>query len=541
MKRRSEKDVSWEQNVNKIIGLGSKSIRKSYYPELKEKITSLDRQNVFYQSVLNSIPDGVVITDSSGVILQVNPALVDLFFYNTRELTGKHISMLYFDDLNDVLDDSLWTDKARNYRRKDGSKLIGEAHSNEIHDKTGSIIGNIEVIRDISERIETIRQQRRLEEQLLKSQKMEAIGSLAGGIAHDFNNILSGIIGYAELVEIFKLTDIDEIRHNIKEILQASYRARDLVKQILTFSRGGDQEDVLIPLTSVVRESLQLIRASLPSNIDLKTQFETSVDTVLGDPTQLHQVITNLCTNSIYAMKGNGGTLCLQISEVEVPGHYSPQSNGAFPEKMLQLEVADTGYGIPKEVLDHIFEPYFTTKRSGEGTGFGLALVHGIVKSHNGYIEVDSREGIGTCFRIIFPQRTEEKQAPDDEKQILLSGGTGNVLLVDDEVQQLEWGSRFLDRLGFTVTTVQSGKEAIDRFESTPLAFDVVITDQMMPGMTGIELSMRIRSIRNDIPIILCTGVSHTLSMEKIRSVGINKIVNKPYSLAELSGILQQL
>ncbi|MCP3888015.1 MAG: PAS domain S-box protein [Desulfobulbaceae bacterium] len=218
MKRRSKKNVSWEENVNKIVGLGSKSIRKSYYPELKKKITSLDRQNVFYQSVLNSIPDGVVITDSSGVIQQVNPALAELFFYSTRDLTGKHISMLYFDDLNDEPDESLWTDKARNYRRKDGTQFIGEAHSSEIQDKTGLIIGNIEVIRDISERIETIRQKRRLEEQLLGSQKMEAIGSLAGGIAHDFNNILSGIIGYAELVEIFQLTDIDEIRHNLTRI-----------------------------------------------------------------------------------------------------------------------------------------------------------------------------------------------------------------------------------------------------------------------------------------------------------------------------------
>ena len=240
-------------------------------------------------------------------------------------------------------------------------------------------------------------------------------------------------------------------------------------------------------------------------------------------------------------MEEPGGTLKLRISEIEATKLSHPPSDIILPEIMLLLEITDTGCGISGEAIDHIFEPYFTTKRVGEGTGFGLALVHGIVKSHNGYIEVDSQVGHGTCFRIYLPQRTKQHEVKSSKVQTSLPAGTGHVLLVDDELQQLELGRTFLERLGFTVTAAQSGKEAVDNFANSPFAFDVLITDQTMPPMTDLELSMWVRTIRTDIPIILCTGVSHALSTEKIRSADIIKVVKKPYSLAELAEILQQV
>ena len=339
MKRRSEGEISWEKNVNKIVGLGGKSIRKSYFPELKEKIASLDRQNVFYQSVLNSIPDSVLITDPSGLITQVNPALIKRFGYTAEELTGKHISILYADKTDHFHVNPFWTEAALHYRCKDGTLLVGETHGSDMHDKSGDLIGNLEVIRDITKKVESLNQQQRLEEQLRKSQKMEAIGSLAGGVAHDFNNILSGIIGYAELIEIFEITDMDDIRYNIKEILQASYRARDLVKQILTFSRHDDLDLYPTSITKIAREALQLIRVTLPHSITLETQFDTPADTVLADSTKIHQVITNLCTNGIQAMAKAGGTLTLRITQMEADELQLSPGNGAIAETMLALEM----------------------------------------------------------------------------------------------------------------------------------------------------------------------------------------------------------
>ncbi|TKB12335.1 ATP-binding protein [Desulforhopalus sp. IMCC35007] len=541
MKRRSEGKISWENNVNKIVGLGGKSIRKSYFPELKEKIASLDLQNVFYQSILNSIPDSVVITDSSGIITQVNPALIKRFGYTAEELTGKHISILYADETDHFHVNPVWTEAVLHYRCKDGALLVGETHGNDMHDKNGDLIGHLEVIRDITKKVETLNQQQRLEEQLRKSQKMEAIGSLAGGVAHDFNNILSGIIGYAELIEIFEINDMDDIRYNIREILQASYRARDLVKQILTFSRQDDLDLHPTSITKIAREALQLIRITLPHNITLETKFDTPADSVLADSTKIHQVITNLCTNAIQAMAKVGGTLTLQITEVESDELQLSSNNGAKAKRMLALEIIDTGPGISPEVMDNIFEPYFTTKQPGEGTGFGLSLVHGIVKSHNGHIDVESRLGHGTCFRILLPQSTEQPLEQDDRVKVSTMGGHGHILLVDDELQQLDCGTKFLERLGFTITAQQSSIEAVAAFEQSPSLYDIVITDLTMPEMNGLELAARVRALRPDIPIILCTGFLHTLSREKIKTAGITQIVNKPYKFEELADVLEQV
>ncbi len=395
--------------INKIVGLGNKSIRKSYYPELREKIASLDRQNLLYQSILNSIPDSIVITTPEGSIMQVNPALVERFGYLASELIGRPVCLLYAETPDCHGDNLLWAETARCYQTKDGKIVIGETHGSDIRDQNGTLIGYLEVIRDITEKVETLSRQKKLEEQLRQSQKMEAIGTIAGGISHDFNNILGGIIGYAEMIELLEIEDKQAISANIQQILKASYRARDLVKQILTFSRKGETQFSPLKLSSVIMEALQILRAALPKNVELCTRFDTSSDTILADSTQIHQVVMNLCTNAAQAMQPDGGSIILRLSEVAAGPNIVLQAEDRAAGPMLLLEVCDTGAGIAPDLLEHIFEPYFTTKKKGEGTGFGLALVHRIVRNHRGLIEVESRPQKGTRFKVYLPlQRVEE-------------------------------------------------------------------------------------------------------------------------------------
>lgn len=392
-----------ENPINKIVGLGNKSIRKSYYPELREKIASLDRQNLLYQSILNSIPDSIVITTPEGSIMQVNPALVERFGYLASELIGRPIGLLYAEKPDCLEDNPIWAETARCYQTKDGRVLIGETHGSDIRDQNGTQIGYLEVIRDITEKVETLSRQKKLEEQLRQSRKMEAIGTIAGGISHDFNNILSGIIGYAEMTELLEIENRQAISANIQQILQASYRARDLVKQILTFSRRGETQFSPLRLSSVIMEAVQILRAALPKNVELRTRFDTISDTIYADSTQMHQVVMNLCTNGAQAMQPAGGSIVLHLSELASGPSVVLQTDDRSTGPMLLLEVSDTGAGMAPELLEHIFEPYFTTKKKGEGTGFGLALVHRIVRNHQGHIEVESRPGQGTRFRIYLP------------------------------------------------------------------------------------------------------------------------------------------
>lgn len=542
MKRRSDHPSSWEDEFNKIVGLGNKSIHKSYYPELKDKLLKLDQQSLYYQSIINSIPDAVVVTDQKGLIKQFNPALSKIFGYFAEDLDGKHISILYSSATNDENHiGELPKGNKQHYRCKDGSLLIGEALGSEIKDSTGEIFGHLQVIRDITEREESLAKQKNLEKQLLKSQKMEAIGSMAGGIAHDFNNILSGIIGYAELVEIFEINDVSEIKKNLKEILGAAYRARDLVKQILLFSRDSDHDVAPTKLSAVLGEALKLIRPSTPKSIQIVEKVEIDNDIILADSTQIHQVIINLMTNSIYAMRENGGTLTVKLQEVSLERNPVGIDSVDLTSKMVMLEIKDSGVGIPNEVLDHVFEPYFTTKNRGEGTGFGLALVHGIVKSHKGYIEVESTVGLGTCFRIYLPQKDEVFVEKAFSEELPLTLGSGHIMLVDDEISQLKWGREFLVRLGYTVSAYDSGEEALQRFKESPLVFDIVITDQTMPGMPGSELVRLIRLLNTDIPVIMCTGFSKSLSRDFVKETGITKVLNKPYSLTSLAETLENI
>ena len=389
----------------------------------------------------------------------------------------------------------------------------------------------IQIATDISEL-------KRLESQLLQSQKLEAIGNLAGGIAHDFNNILSAVIGYAEL----SLADVDHgsaVEKNLREILRAGVRARDLVKHILTFARRSDDELKPVKVSTVAIEVLKLLRSTLPTSIAISAQINSD-SLAMADPTQIHQIFMNLCTNAAHAMEAKGGTLTVSLSDVTFTGRDHDSALARIPGPYLKLMIADTGVGIPEAHLDSIFEPYFTTKSQGEGTGLGLSVVHGIVKGYDGEILVESNEGQGTVFTIFLPI-TGGTSADAPPLSLRLAQGHERVLFVDDELPICELGAQVLTRLGYEVTARTSSVEALALFRAKPDEFDIVVTDMTMPNLTGDKLAAALIQTRPNIPIVLCTGYSRVMSEEKAAAIGIKAFAMKPLTIEDLSKTLRKV
>jgi PAS domain S-box-containing protein len=391
----------------------------------------------------------------------------------------------------------------------------------------------------LHERLQRDRQyedKKKLEYQLRQAQKMEAIGTLAGGIAHDFNNILAAIIGYTELADL-QVPEGNKAKKNLKEVLKAGRRARDLVKQILAFSRKGEQERIPIQISPIVKEALKLLRSSLPTTIEIRQNIESDIGIVEADPTQIHQILMNLCTNASHAMREEGGILEVGIRNVEAGSWDSEFGQLDMPPgNYLRLTVSDTGQGMTPEVLERLFEPYFTTKEKGEGTGLGLSVVHGIVKNYGGTITAYSEPGKGTIFHVYLPRIKEAKEMAEDvSRPGVISTGQERVLFVDDEPVLVEIGKQMLERLGYEVTKRTSSIEALELFRAKPDQFDLVITDMTMPNMTGDKLSRELMQIRPDIPIIICTGYSELISEEKAKEIGIRAFAMKPLVMADLS------
>jgi nitrogen-specific signal transduction histidine kinase/ActR/RegA family two-component response regulator len=383
-------------------------------------------------------------------------------------------------------------------------------------------------------------ERQRLEDQLLQAQKMEAIGTLAGGIAHDFNNILSAIIGFTELA-MLKTPEDSKIRSHLKQVLSASNRAKDTIKQILAFSRKGDKEQKPIFLNEVVNEALKLLRSTLPSTIEIRSNVEKTKNPVLANSNQIHQLLMNLCTNAAYAMREKGGILEITLREID----FDPATinrRDLQPGLYNQLSVSDTGHGMTSEVRSRIFEPYFTTREHGEGTGMGLAVVHGIVKSHRGEIVVYSEPGKGTMFDIFLPITSMEKDAgPLIDKQSSIQHGNERILFVDDEYLLAEAGKQLLENLGYQVVNRTSSIEALEAFRSQPHNFDLVVTDQTMPNMTGVQLTVELKKIRPDIPIILCTGFSEKVNEKNFLAKGISSFLMKPLISDDLARIVRHV
>ena len=378
-----------------------------------------------------------------------------------------------------------------------------------------------------------------LERQLRQSQKLEAIGTLAGGIAHEFNNILAAIIGFTEL-GLHTLPPKHQVYNYLQEVLKAGRRAKDLVQQILAFGRQAKIEFRPISFSALVEETLRLIRASLPSTIRIEQQIAAETGMVRADSTQLQQVVMNLCANAEYAMRGIGGVLEISVANVEVDDAFAALHPDFQPGPYVRLTIRDTGHGMTPEILEHIFDPFFTTKGVGEGSGMGLAMVHGTVTNHGGAITVESTPCVGTIFNIYLP-RIAQYDKGREPTEAHPCEGQGRLLVVDDESAIAHAMTGLLKGYGYEVSTHIKSIEALDAFRVSPNAFDLVITDQTMPEMTGEQLVAALRQCRPDIPIILCTGFSHVINETKAAKLGIDAFVMKPVEGRQLATTIQQV
>ena len=393
--------------------------------------------------------------------------------------------------------------------------------------------------RDVTERILSKKKMIKLQEQLTQAQKMEAIGTLAGGIAHDFNNILFPMFGYLEMM-IEDIPKDNPLHSHLVEVFNGAKRARDLIKQILTFSRQSDHERKPLEAQRVVKEALKLIKSTLPSTIEISHDIQKDCGLVLSDPTHIHQIVMNMCTNAYHAMEETGGKLTIILKEVELSSEdlKDPVMN---PGPHVCLVIADTGPGMEQGIVDRIFDPYFTTKEEGKGTGLGLAVVHGIVKSHGGQISVYSEPGKGTEFQICLPMIKKEMETTKVETDKPIQKGNEQILLVDDQDIIVQMEKQMLERLGYHVTARISSIDALEAFRMQPDKFDLIITDLTMPNMTGDKLAEELIKIRSDIPVILCTGFSERISKEKAESLGIKEFLMKPVALKVLSATIRKV
>jgi signal transduction histidine kinase/ActR/RegA family two-component response regulator len=389
--------------------------------------------------------------------------------------------------------------------------------------------------KQVQERTQALAESERQMQQVLK---LQAIGTLAGGIAHDFNNILFPIIGYTEIA-IDDVAPDSPTRRNLEEVLKAANRAKELVQQILTFSRQNGRERKPLRVQVIAGEALRLLRASIPKTIEIVADLKDTCHAIMGDPTQIHQVIMNLCTNAYQAMQETGGMLELRLAETYIGYEETVKHIGIQMGPHLHLSVRDEGVGMESSVLERIFEPYYTTKEPGKGTGLGLSVIHGIVKNHGGFITVESTPGKGSTFHVYLPTLQDVDAEIEEAAGAAKSGGSERILLVDDEPQIVDMEKKLLEKLGYRVTGHTSSTEALETFASQPDQFDLVITDMTMPQMTGERLARQVWAIRPGIPVILCTGYNEMISEDKALTMGIRKFILKPVDKDELAASIR--
>lgn len=500
----------------------------------------LESENRYRSLFENNHVSMLLVDPKNGQIVDANPAAVKFYGWPRNELTQKCIF-----DINTLDMEDIKKEMHAASQEKRSHFIFKHRRSNDVETDVEVYSGPIEVggrkllyslIYDISDRVKTEKEKEQLQKKLVQAYKMEAVDQLASGIAHDFNNILSSVIGFTEL-SLDIVPDGTELEDYLNEIFVAGKRAKDLVKQILAFARQSDEEKSPIILGAVVREVLNFIRPTIPTSIKIMEDLD-SESYVLGNATQVHQVMMNLCTNAAYAMEETGGVLEVSLKDVVI--EKEDLSSGMNQRDYVEIKVSDTGAGIAPDIIDSIFEPYFTTKDPGEGTGMGLAMVHGVIESYGGKITVDSKLGVGTTFTIYLP--VTKKQADQDAYvQEELPTGTERILFIDDEVPIAKMGSQILERLGYTVTTCTSSIEALELFQAKPNDYDLIVTDMTMPNLTGDKLAVELMKIRTDIPVILCTGYSKKISDETASEIGIKAFAYKPVVKAALAKTVRKV
>ncbi len=512
--------------------------------ERKRAQEALKESEERYRALYDQTPLMYFTVDSHLRVLSVNQFGANLLGYEVSELVGASVrTVVHEEDLplfQSTIEKSLQGIGENNQTpqsefrkvKKDGTVLWVRETIQTIMDSQQQKILLLSC-EDITDRKRAEEALARSEKQFRHTQKMEAIGTLAGGIAHDFNNILGAILGYSELA-MTQVSQDQRVKSYLDEVVTAGNRAKELVKQILAFSRRTDQEREAVDLEVIVKEALKMIRATLPSTIQIRSALAGVPAVVFADPTQIHQVVMNLCANAEYAMRKEGGILDLSLTSVELTAKSALEFPSLKPGRYVRLTIRDSGQGISSQVLERIFEPFFTTKGSGEGTGLGLAVVHGVIVGHGGHISVSSAIGQGTTFTILLPRLDVVPSAPT-EKTEEWPKGSGRVLFVDDEEMLARWGEQLLTHLGYEVVAKTNPHEAVDLFRKQADQFDLVVTDQTMPTMNGEVFTRALLGIRQDIPIILCTGFSHTMSAEKAAQLGLSAFLMKPVNASALA------
>ncbi len=522
----------------------------------KDRAQLIESQELFRLS-FSEAPIGKAFIASGGRFLRVNRALYEMFGYSEKEFLDGGFQLISQAPATPDCMEKLFpkpAGKVQNYRaekccrRKQGEEIWIQLDIAQVPDSRGKGMTYVSHIQDITgrKRAETELNQAkevrtRLETQLYQSQKMEALGSLAGGVAHEFNNMLGAIIGYTELARM-ELGDQHPASPKLDHVLSASQRAKDIIQQILTFSRRQELKRELLNLPHLVQETVKLIRPTIPISIEIIVDIASDCPPIYGNTTLLHQALTNLCTNAWHAMKDGAGRIMISQKTVTLTRDVT-DNRMALPEGQYSvLSVTDNGHGMDTATLDRVFEPFFTTKGPGKGSGLGMAVVHGIMKSHEGAVSIQSEQGTGTTVYLYFPvQAAALVEKTSVEKTAMPAGHGERILLVDDEAALVMIGTKILQRIGYTVTGFTSAKEALDAFTLKPKDFDLVITDLTMPGTTGIALADALLAVRHDIPIILNTGYIEESLREQANLLGFREILVKPVTAHLLAEAVQRV
>ena len=502
---------------------------------------ALRRSQQRYRDLFDSITDMIYTQDLEGRFLSANQATASIFGYQPSELIGRKGSDFMLPEHREAFETE-YLPIMRNkgfmaglgqYLDRRGERHYIEYRSKLVRPQKGEpyISGSG---REVTERVMARQRLKQLEAQLLQSQKMEAVGTLAGGIAHDFNNVLSAMLGFTELA-LADLPDASPLRGHLEQVLKAGERAKGMVRQILSFARQGEAARSPVAVQPVVAEALNLLRTSLPATIRVESHLDAPQEMMMADPTQLHQVVMNLATNAFQAMDPGGGVLGVVLEPVELDREQAASFAALEPGPYLRLAVSDTGQGMDSQTMQRIFEPFFTTKDKSNGSGMGLAMVHGIVKSHGGEVIVKSLQGKGSLFEVYLPLLVDTPEPPPQQEEQEVQAGNGErVLLIDDEEPVGEVGRRMLESLGYRVKLYRSGQEALNALQAAPQDYDLVITDLTMPYITGVQLARRAREIAPSLPVIIATGYGGRVPNGELPP-NVQMIIGKPFTRRDLA------
>ncbi|MBL6947377.1 MAG: PAS domain S-box protein [Rhodospirillales bacterium] len=535
--------VKWEGNQaiqNAVLDISDRKQAEEKILQEKERA----------ENFLRIAGTSIVALSAQGTITLINRKGCEILGYDLIELIGtnwlekivpEEDREAFQKEFSDILSGKTAPELQRESEvlTKSGEHRKIDWHITVVRDHEGVITGTLSSGEDITDRERTQRERETLQSQLRQADKLKTIGTLAGGIAHDFNNILTPIIGYSHMA-LSEVEDGSQVHSDIQRVVKGAGRAKELVNQILTFSRRSDPEMAPVKPYVIVNEALKLIEASCPANIEVEAVINEDCPPVMGDQSQLHQVVMNLCTNAFRAMEEKGGRLTVALGPFEVGPKFARHRKDDVRGKYLKLSIRDTGRGMSPDTLERIFEPFYTTRGVGEGTGMGLATVHGIVTGHGGEIFVDSRVGEGTTFDVYLPQtRIEIKEGDTTDETV--PKGAEHILFVDDEEDITELARELLERAGYTVTTENDSSDALKRFSQDPDAFDIIVTDQAMPKMYGVNLAEEIFKVRPGFPVILISGFADTMTLENVQDRGIRDFLLKPLVGYELAQAIRQI